>query len=44
MAARRDDRFAALFDDEIAQAVGLAGPVRQPLLGLQLADQIAGGD
>lgn len=33
MAARRDDRFAALRADEIAQAVGVVGPVGDDLLG-----------
>lgn len=43
MAARRDDRFAALLEDKIVQAVGVIGPVGENLLGGQPADQAAGG-
>lgn len=42
VAAGRNDRFAALFGDEIAQAIGVVGAVGQHVFGLQAADQVAG--
>jgi len=43
MAARRDDRLAALLVDEIVQAVSVVGAVRENLAGRDTANQIAGG-
>lgn len=43
VAAGWNDWFTALFDDQIAQAVGVVGPVCQHFLGLQPSDQVAGG-
>lgn len=43
MAARWDDRLAALLVDEIVQTVGVIGPISQNLASRDAADQIAGG-
>jgi hypothetical protein len=40
--AGRDDRFSALFGDEIAQTIGVIGPVGEHLLAGKPPDQIAG--
>ena len=43
MAAGWDNGLAALFVDEIVQAVGVVGTVGQNLAGWDATDQIAGG-
>lgn len=43
MAARRDDRLAALGADEVEEAVGIIGAVAQNQQRQQAAQQVAGG-
>ncbi|OAN56505.1 hypothetical protein A6A05_19635 [Magnetospirillum moscoviense] len=43
MAAWRDDRLAALVEDEVVEPISVIGAIRKDLIGLQSPDQIAGG-
>lgn len=42
MAARRNDRLAALVEDEIVEVVGIVGAIGKNLTGVKALDQIAG--
>lgn len=44
MATRRDDRFTALVEDDIVQAVCVIGLICEHLLAAQATDEVAGGD